>query len=342
MFAEDLGQIPAQGFTRIVDDLIANPRRSSADDIGGLFERLNDPAQERPAHGLYAGVPYANGSLFQEPTRIDLTTVELELLRRRAPSTGDRSSRRSSARCFRASFGHEKQWQLGAHYTHEADIQKIVTPTIVEPWTERIESCQLQGPSRAVRPAQLRRARSGVRFGELPLRRIRELRRIEATSGSARTSWQSGRPVGAGGHERLLSAAEHARDRDRAVRRRSRPGDLVDRAQAGRRGARVDERTLPLANLSGIRRGDALQVDWPEAEAIISNPPYHGSQNLRKVLEDDYAEWLKDALRRRIQGLCVYWFREPLSDAPWRSRRNGRDELDQPEPGSRRESELRR
>ena len=30
-------------------------------------------------------------------------------------------------------FGHDRQWQLGAHYTHESEIQKIVGPTIVEP-----------------------------------------------------------------------------------------------------------------------------------------------------------------------------------------------------------------
>lgn len=41
MFAEDLGQIPGQGFTRVVDDLIANTRRSSADDLGRLFEYLD-------------------------------------------------------------------------------------------------------------------------------------------------------------------------------------------------------------------------------------------------------------------------------------------------------------
>ena len=43
LFAEDLGQLPAHRFTQIVDDLIANPHRSSADDLGGLFDWLNDP-----------------------------------------------------------------------------------------------------------------------------------------------------------------------------------------------------------------------------------------------------------------------------------------------------------
>ena len=31
-------------------------------------------------------------------------------------------------------LGHDQQWRLSAHYTHEADIQKVVQPTIVEPW----------------------------------------------------------------------------------------------------------------------------------------------------------------------------------------------------------------
>ncbi len=37
-------------------------------------------------------------------------------------------------------LGHDQQWRLGAHYTHEADIQKVVQPTIVGPWRERIEN----------------------------------------------------------------------------------------------------------------------------------------------------------------------------------------------------------
>ena len=80
----------------------------------------------------------------------------------------------------------------------------------------------------------------------------------------------------------------------------------------------LDERTLPLANLSGIRRADALQVDWPAADAIISNPPYHGSQNLRKVLEEEYVEWLKEHFGCGLKDLCVYWFRRAAElDAPW-------------------------
>jgi MmeI, N-terminal domain/MmeI, helicase spacer domain len=142
MFAEDLGQIPGQGFTRVVDDLIANPRRSSADDLGRLFEYLNDPNPKRPIHGLYAGVPYANGSLFSEPSRIDLTLDELKLLREVSASNWHEVQPSIFGSLLQGVFGHDKQWQLGAHYTHESEIQKIVGPAIVEPWTAKIEAIE--------------------------------------------------------------------------------------------------------------------------------------------------------------------------------------------------------
>ena len=40
MFAEDLGLIPEHALGRIIDSLLENPARSSADDLGRLFEFL--------------------------------------------------------------------------------------------------------------------------------------------------------------------------------------------------------------------------------------------------------------------------------------------------------------
>src|SRR5207248_3834516 len=48
----------------------------------------------------------------------------------------------------------------------------------------------------------------------------------------------------------------------------------------------IDESVLPLTDLSGIRRGDALRLEWPRAQAIVSNPPYHGASNIRSMLGD--------------------------------------------------------
>jgi hypothetical protein len=39
---------------------------------------------------------------------------------------------------FEGSLGKAERHALGAHFTYESDIQKIVRPTIVRPWDERI------------------------------------------------------------------------------------------------------------------------------------------------------------------------------------------------------------
>src|SRR5207253_2069326 len=72
----------------------------------------------------------------------------------------------------------------------------------------------------------------------------------------------------------------------------------------------LDESTLPLADLSGIQIGDALRIDWPRADAIIGNPPFHGDRHLRRLLGDDYVEWLDDRFKVGLKDYCVYWFRK--------------------------------
>lgn len=37
-------------------------------------------------------------------------------------------------------LGRDRRWELGAQYTHEVDILKIVEPTIVGPWQRRIDA----------------------------------------------------------------------------------------------------------------------------------------------------------------------------------------------------------
>jgi N-6 DNA Methylase len=312
MFAEDLGQIPGNGFTRVVDDLIASPRRSSADDFGRLFEYLDDPSPERPTHGLYAGVPYANGSLFSEPSRIDMTPEELTLLREVSAANWHEVQPSIFGSLLQGVFGHDKQWRLGAHYTHESEIQKIVGPTIVKPWTARIEAIASYDEARQAQADLLNYVvlDPACGSGNFLYVAYRELRRIEAKL-AARAS-ELALAEGRAAQEGLSVFFPLQNMRGIEIEQFG-----VDLARVtlwmGHRLAveelDLHESTLPLADLSGIRRADALKVDWGEADAIIGNPPYHGSQNLRKVLEADYVEWLKENFGAGLKDLCVYWFR---------------------------------
>jgi hypothetical protein len=312
MFAEDLGQIPAQGFTRILDDLIANPRRSSADDLGRLFELLNDPSPKRPEHGIYEGAPYVNGSLFTEPSRLDLEAEELQLLREVTSSNWRKVQPSIFGSLLQGVFGRDKQWQLGAHYTHESEIQKVVAPTIVEPWRERIAALSTFAEAQQAQADLLNYVvlDPACGSGNFLYVAYRELRKIEVALGERAQdlALAEGRAAQQG-----LSAFFPLQNM-RGIELEQFGVDLARvTLWMGHRLAveelELSESTLPLVDLSGVRRGDALRMDWGNANAIIGNPPYHGSQNLRQVLDEDYVEWLKREFGAGLKDLCVYWFR---------------------------------
>jgi hypothetical protein len=72
----------------------------------------------------------------------------------------------------------------------------------------------------------------------------------------------------------------------------------------------LDEPVLPLEHLAGVRRADALKVEWPPADAIIGNPPYIGTKLMRSRLGDDYVDWLKREFGVGVKDYAVYWLRK--------------------------------
>lgn len=313
MFAEDLGLLPEHLFTRLVDGLIASPSRSSADELGGLFRWLNDPASTRPQHGAYARVPYANGGLFAEPAIVHMEREELDLLRGACGYDWTQVQPQIFGSLLEGGLGHDKQWLLGAHYTAEADIQKVVQPTIVRPWKERIENLTTH--------AQATRAQADLMnfvvldpacgSGNFLYVAYRELRRLEARLREREAALRRKGGLSEQGSLAAFFPVSNMKGLDI-------DGFAVGLARVviwmGHKLAveelQLSENTLPLADLSGIRPGDALRMDWPRADAIIGNPPFHGSQNIRGILGDDYIEWLKGAFGVGVKDYCVYWFRK--------------------------------
>jgi hypothetical protein len=312
LFAEDLGQIPEHGFMRILDELIANPRRSSEDDLGQLFECLNTPGN-RPEHGLYAGTPYANGGLFVNPARVHLSVEELKHLRDAAQFQWRDVQPSIFGSLLEGGLGHDQQWRLSAHYTHEADIQKVVQPTIVEPWRERIENLTTHAEVVAAQYDLLNYVvlDPACGSGNFLYVAYRELRRLEKRLHERGTELRR-----KGGMKEPDSLSLYfPLSNMKGIEIESFAVALARVTLWMGHKLAVDEldlseSTLPLADLSGIQIGDALRIPWPRADAIIGNPPFHGSQHLRKWLGDEYVEWLKDEFGIGVKDYCVYWFRK--------------------------------
>jgi hypothetical protein len=312
MFAEDLGQIPGHRFTKIVEGLIANPHRSSADELGRLFEILNDPDAKRPAYGQYEGVPFANGGLFEKPSRVHLEPEELELLREAASYNWREVQPQIFGSLLEGTLGHDKQWELGAHYTHDSELQKIVVPTIVRPWRERVENLTShkqaeQAQADLMAYVVLDPACGSGNFLYLA---YRELRRIEQRLHEREAELR--RAAGLHDAPRLNVFFPLQNIRGIEIDTFAVALARVTLWMAHRLAVEeldLNETTLPLVDLSGIVNDDALRIPWPAANAIIGNPPYHGSQNLRKILGNARVEWLDKTFGCGVQDLCVYWFR---------------------------------
>ncbi len=319
MFAEDLGLLPKHQFTRLVDGLIATPSRSSADDIGQLFRWLNDPASQRPSQGAYAGAPYANGGLFRQAAGVHLERAELDLLREACAYNWTQVQPQIFGSLLEGGLGHDKQWALGAHYTAEADIQKVIQPTIVRPWMERIQGLTthkeaLEAQADLTRYVVLDPACGSGNFLYVA---YRELRRIEARLRDRESELRTKAGLQDQGTLAAFFPVSNLQGIDidgfaiGLARVTIWIGHKLAVDELG-----ISEATLPLADLSGICVGDALRMPWPRADAIIGNPPFHGSQKIRGVLGDDYVDWLKREFKAGIKDYCVYWFRKAHDHLP--------------------------
>ena len=85
---------------------------------------------------------YFNGGLFAKVEPLELQPAEIGLLFEAAKENWSRVQPVIFGTLFEGSLGKEERHALGAHFTYEADIQKIVRPTIVRPWEERIAAAK--------------------------------------------------------------------------------------------------------------------------------------------------------------------------------------------------------
>ncbi len=139
MFAEDVGLLPNQVFTRLLQDCI-DRKESSYDLIGGLFQEMNRLGTA-PA-GRYEGVEYFNGGLFEKIIPIELTHFEIEMLFDASKRNWFKVNPAIFGTIFQTALEKGERHVLGAHYTAEIDIKKIVLPCIVQPWQAQIDQAQ--------------------------------------------------------------------------------------------------------------------------------------------------------------------------------------------------------
>jgi hypothetical protein len=327
LFASSLALLPGHPVRHILNGLLhdGSGLRSSAADLGTLFALLNE-RDLRGRGGVYAQTRYVNGGLFEHPARVHLEREELELLAEAAGydwAEVDPTIFGSLIEGFlprdRAVAPGGARTQFGVHYTHEADIMKIVVPTIVEPWTANIQAATTVDEAVRVLTAlcRLRVLDPACGSGNFLFIAYRELRELErqATQRILQMAAASGVAVPTDLPQYPLTNL-HGIEIDPFAARVTR---LVlwmgHKLAADRYGS--PEPPLPLPDLDeAIIQDDALKTPWPQVDVIIGNPPFNGSQLLRRDLGDDYLRFLEREFRCGIRDFCTYWFRRAADHLP--------------------------
>jgi SAM-dependent methyltransferase len=328
MFAEDIGLLPQDIFTHLLDE--CRRGASTYDLIGGLFRQMNDSNPARA--GRYAGVDYFNGGLFANIDPIELTPPELGPLYAAANENNwGYVQPVIFGTLFEGSLGKEERHALGAHFTYESDIQKIVRPTLVRPWDERIAAAGTAADLVALLK-ELRQFRvldpacGSGNFLFVAYRALRELEQRLLLRLFAQDKRQFPKVGLASGisprnffgldvNENAVETAKVTLMLARRLAHRQAEKfweDHADELPGQDTHSLVFERDLPLDNLNeNILCADALFTPWPEADAIIGNPPFLGSRYLAKEHGYQYARKVYAAFPDvpKMADFCVLWFR---------------------------------
>lgn len=146
MYAEDIELLPDKIFTRLITDCYEQfPAKADYSDlsydlIAGLFQAMNSVGIT-PA-GTYKGVDYFNGGLFQKIVPLALRKYEIDNLLFAAEKNWRNVNPAIFGTIFQQGLEKGERHILGAHYTSELDIKKIIDPVIVQPWNEKIDEAE--------------------------------------------------------------------------------------------------------------------------------------------------------------------------------------------------------
>ncbi|HET7387504.1 MAG TPA: DNA methyltransferase [Nocardioidaceae bacterium] len=310
MFAEDLGLLDGYPFQATLNEVRNAPERSSAE-LALLFRVLNQKTNHNRI-GRLAGTRYVNGALFADPADVPLNSDEIERMLQATSFDWRKVNPTIFGSLLEGVLGHDRRWEIGAHYTHEVDIMKIVTPTIVRPWRERIEATSTPQEARDLLDelCRFRVLDPACGCGNFLYVAYRELRALEHDLKQRIHALAEGKgfalPLEPWPYFPLANMQGIDIERSAVLIARVTLW-MGHRQMIDRYGAAEDP--LPLQDLSSIRAADALRIPWPETDAIIGNPPFLGSQHIRGSFGDDYVDWLKAEFGVGVKDFCTYWFR---------------------------------
>ena len=333
MFAEDVGLLPDGMFTRMLEQARRRPEA-----FAELARRLFGAMSAGGDVG-FETVAWFNGGLFDDDAALPLDAAGIETALAAAALDWSDVDPSILGTLFERGLDPDKRSQLGAHYTDRDKIMRIVEPVVVRPLLAEWEAARAgiaatlargeaagPGAARTRRRAEaerdfrafLERLRGFVvldpacgsgNFLYLALHALKDLEhrvQLEAEALGLQRSFPEIGPANVKGIEINAYAAELAR-----------VSVWIGEIQWMRRNGFLESRDPVLKPLDTIECRDAIltadggEPEWPQADAVIGNPPFLGDRVMRGGLGHDYTERLRHAYRGSVPSaadLVCYWF----------------------------------
>ena len=333
MFAEDVGLLPDNMFTRMLKQARKRP-----EDFDALARNLFG-AMARGGWVGFETVDWFNGGLFDDDIALPLDKTEIDITLRAAVLDWSEVDPSILGTLFERGLDPRKRAQLGAHYTDRDKIMLIVEPVVIRPWlaewqAEKTEiAADLDRAKAAKSPAArtkqqndaerryrtfLNRLRAFTvldpacgsgNFLYLALQALKDLEhrvQLEAESLGIQRAFPEIGPANVKGIEINPYAAELAR-----------VSVWIGEIQWMRRNAFEESRNPILKPLDTIECRDAIltpdgaEPEWPQADVVIGNPPFLGGKLLITHLGEDYVTRMFTIYAGRVPAeadLVCYWF----------------------------------
>ena len=325
MFAEDVGLLPNQIFTKLATASVAHPESFEAN-ARQLFAGM-----AKGGDVAFEVIDWFNGGLFDDDATLPLDEAELKIVLKCAALDWSNIEPSIFGTLFERGLDPDKRSQQGAHYTDPDTIMKIVGPVVLEPWQREWEAERAE-IAKLIEKAKKTVSEAAKQRYFAFLERLVNFRVLDPACGSGNFLYLSLRclkdfekrvihdaellglplqfprvgPEAVLGIEVNPYAAELARVTIWI-------GELQWMLENGFAAAK-NPILKPLDQIEcrdAILNDDGTEPTWPKAGAIVGNPPFLGGKLLRNGLGDAYVERLFSLYEGRVPAeadLVTYWF----------------------------------
>ena len=309
LFSEDVGLIPQDTLHEILKkclvDLSAQKELSFLFKAMAVKSKFNKPKK-------YQHIEYFNGGIFKKTDAVELSYKEVELLHDASKQNWEKVRPSIFGSLFEGSMDPKRRHGHGIHYTHELDIYKIVGPSIVRPFQEKINKAKTKREKRKLLKEiqEFKVLDPACGSGNFLYIAFRELRRLEM---------EILEDLGEGGQIRPIELGLLVSPKNFYGIDTNKFGlELAKVALSIGRKLLADEfnikdSSLPFDDLdNNFLSEDALFIKWPKVNAIIGNPPYQSKNKIQKEMGVSYINKIREAYPTVLgrADYCVYWFKK--------------------------------